>query len=208
MNFLTDHDVLECVNFVTGKDHNIDEKCLRWIKSLLNDLNSSTLREIITLHVCGYERIDTKKGYDGFDSKTKKFKECKPKLFTTNKTDGSGTFTDLNPTRLEKYKQEDPDVIVSLFANNRLVFIFEIPFHVIHSKCEIAVQRECSERKQKHARSVTFNYNDYIDSKELSIRYLDYAFLCQVDCINKNFKLKLDDVLNGEKTNLLQFFVD
>jgi len=57
------------------------------LKAYMNDKNSSTLREKITLKIAGYESTDKKLGYDGFKKYNGKtiFSEVKPKnVYTEN----------------------------------------------------------------------------------------------------------------------------
>jgi len=92
----------------------------------INDKNSSTIREFITVTLAGYEHKQGKIGYNGFrqdaiiPGRTIKC-EAKPKNIDTEefekftkgerktspaKLNGGGNFTDYTPNRLEKDKKE------------------------------------------------------------------------------------------------------
>ncbi|MEO0139317.1 MAG: hypothetical protein ABIL16_08235 [candidate division WOR-3 bacterium] len=79
----------------------------------INDKNSSTLREFITVSIAGYEHKKEKVGYDGYklSSYGKPLMcEAKPKNVSKNgerKLDGGGNFTDYTPERLERDRKEN-----------------------------------------------------------------------------------------------------
>lgn len=92
----------------------------------INDKNSSTIREFITVTLAGYTHQEAKIGYNGFKQDTfvsgRTIKcEAKPKNIDTYefekykigerktrpaKLNGGGNFTDYTPARLQKDKQE------------------------------------------------------------------------------------------------------
>ena len=109
----------------------------------INDKNSSTIREFLTVTLAGYEHKEGKIGYNGFKQDTfvpgRTMKcEAKPKNFDTNeiekykrgerktspaKLNGGGNFTDYTPTRLQKDKQEkDLNMLVDSPINNLTIF--------------------------------------------------------------------------------------
>jgi hypothetical protein len=119
----------------------------------INDKNSSTIREFITVTLAGYEHQQSKIGYNGFKQdafvtgKTIKC-EAKPKNINTyefkkelerfrkgerrtkpTKLDGGGNFTDYTPARLERDKKENLNMLVSGFIDGKLIYIIEFPFN-------------------------------------------------------------------------------
>jgi len=116
----------------------------------INDKNSSTIREFITVTLAGYTHKEGKIGYNGFKQdafipgKTTKC-EAKPKNLDTEefekyergerktspaKLNGGGNFTDYTPARLERDKQEkNLSMLVSGFVDGKLLYIIEFPFN-------------------------------------------------------------------------------
>lgn len=116
----------------------------------INDKNSSTLREFITVTLAGYTHKETKIGYNGFkqnsfvSGKTIKC-EAKPKNVCSeefekyergerrtkpSKLNGGGNFTDCTPQRLKRDKNEKGlNLLVSGFVDGKLVYILEFPFN-------------------------------------------------------------------------------
>lgn len=167
----------------------------------INDKNSSTIREFITVTFAGYKHREAKIGYNGFkqnsiiSGKTIKC-EAKPKNFDTEelekykrgerktmpaKLNGNGNFTDYSPDRLEKDKNaSDLNMLVSGFVDGKLIYILEFPFTTpsfiknIENKVEIWKKktRGSKSTKGQFLRSVDFNYNNFVESNDLKIIYL------------------------------------
>ncbi|MEA3272039.1 MAG: hypothetical protein U9P90_00045 [Patescibacteria group bacterium] len=82
----------------------------------INDKNSSTIREFITVTSAGYKHKESKIGYNGFKQSTfdpEKTIQCeaKPKNINSNakplkKLNGGGNFTDYTYARLKKDTKE------------------------------------------------------------------------------------------------------
>ena len=72
------------------------------IHGTANDCNSSTYREEITLHQCGYENSSGKLGEDGIVPGSKRLVEVKPQNATDReKLGGGGSFSDLTHEKLK-----------------------------------------------------------------------------------------------------------
>jgi hypothetical protein len=167
----------------------------------INDKNSSTIREFITVTLAGYKHKEAKIGYNGFkqDSfipgKTLKC-EAKPKNFDTEefekfkrgerktspaKLNGGGNFTDYTPARLEKDKKEkDLNMLISGFVDGKLIYIIEFPFNSpcfiknLENKIKKWMEKLKGSKsvKGQFLRSADFDYKDYIDSPGIKIIYL------------------------------------
>jgi hypothetical protein len=167
----------------------------------INDKNSSTIREFITVTMAGYEHSTSKIGYNGFRQDSFKpgrtFKcEAKPKNVNTeefekykrgerktlpSKLNGGGNFTDYTPARLEKdLKEKDLNILVSGFIDGRLIYIIEFPFNSpdfvknLENKLNKWKNklRGSNSLKGQFLRSADFDYKDFINCKDLKIVYL------------------------------------
>jgi hypothetical protein len=171
----------------------------------ISDLNSSKMREEITLKVCAYDQVPGKLGYDGVNDG--KLKEVKPKLFTGKSSAGNGNFSDLTLLNLEKKKEDNIDVIVSYFYEGRLVYIIEFPFNVIYNRLYEQVQYNCVVKGNKFCRSANFSYKDYMQSPELKIVYLNWDIVDKYPkIINRNFLKRLKE--KREHANTITKFLE
>lgn len=167
----------------------------------INDKNSSTIREFITVTLAGYQHKESKIGYNGFkqdafvSGKTIKC-EAKPKNVDTeeferykrgerktspSKLNGGGNFTDYTLVRLEKDKKEKAlNMLVSGFINGKLIYIIEFPFNfkgfVKNLETQIKKWRKklkgSKSTKGQFLRSANFNYKDFIRCPGLKFIYL------------------------------------
>ncbi|MEW6773471.1 MAG: hypothetical protein AB1304_05675 [Bacteroidota bacterium] len=154
----------------------------------MNDKNSSTLREFITVSVAGYNHLTEKIGYNGFrqDAFGKTINcEAKPKNINTfefekykngkrktlpSKLNGGGNFTDYTPNRFEKDKENNPNILVSGFVDGKLIYILEFPF--CNSSFLLNLEKKLERWKNKlkgsqsttgqFLRSADFDFKDYI----------------------------------------------
>ena len=126
-----------CLEYtLTGTVKDISLGYLRLIKMFMNDKNSSTLREKITIDLLdNLVEIPGKHFYDAFDKFSNKFKEIKP--VNSGTLDGGGGITDFasgdNMIRVVKdqhlWNQNMLDMIVSGFVFliiNLLMFFTKI----------------------------------------------------------------------------------
>ena len=154
----------------------------------INDKNSSTIREFITVTFAGYKHVEKKIGYNGFKQdafvfgKTVKC-EAKPKNVDSHskplrKLNGGGNFTDYTFKRLEKDKKEkDLSMLISGFVDGKLIYILEFPFvysEFIKHLEEQLQHRFGSEKRTsgQFLRSANFDYKYFIDCPSLKIIYL------------------------------------
>lgn len=167
----------------------------------INDKNSSTIREFITVTLAGYEHKESKIGYNGFKQDTfvtgKTLKcEAKPKNFDTEefekykrgkrktspaKLNGGGNFTDYTPARLEKDKDEkDLNMLISGFVDGKLIYIIEFPFTFSDFVKNLEMKiwkwqvklKGSKSTKGQFLRSADFDYKDFIKCSNLKIAYL------------------------------------
>jgi len=160
----------------------------------MNDKNSSTLREKITLALAGYSSTDRKLGYDGYKVAGNKKIPCEVKpqnIDTENNTkiknprkhNGGGNFTDYTFARFEKDKKENPNMLVSGFVDRKLLFIIEFPFAFEHfaNKLERQLKKHfpSGDVEGRYLRSATFNFADYSACTNIKSVYLNEKALAE-----------------------------
>tara|TARA_R100000152_G_C6767595_1_gene192852 strand:- start:853 stop:1677 length:825 start_codon:yes stop_codon:yes gene_type:complete len=206
----------DCLEWsLTGEIENESEKYERLIRNTMNDKNSSTLREQVTLDLLDdYVDIPGKHFYDGYNSSTKVYGEVKP--VNSGKLDGGGGITDFasedNIKRLIKdhylWSNDRLNMIVSGFVNGRIVYIIEFPysykpfsqslidysFDRFEGKTKEDVKNGNS-RQGKSTRVFNFNYNDYKDCPDLKIRFINEDISDYESNLTKPFfKFLMDNV--------------
>jgi len=154
----------------------------------INDKNSSTIREFITVTMAGYRHREEKIGYNGFkqaafaSGKTINC-EAKPQNVDTHsktirKLNGGGNFTDYTFKRMEKDKQEKGlNMLISGFVNGKLIYILEFPFNYPLFIEQLEKQLKHRFKKGKGAkgqylRSARFHYKHFYKCPDLKIIYL------------------------------------
>ena len=159
----------------------------------LNDKNSSTLREEITLMVSNVFSVNKKLSYDGFDVYGNHY-EVKPLNIISSKPlkkklDGSGSYNDLTWARHRKYLLERPFVLISGFIDGHLAYIFEVPYSIFSSKIEQKLMENLGENDQKfkYLRSFKFTYKDWIEASPKPIFITDIEELKNPRYYNRNF---------------------
>jgi hypothetical protein len=147
----------------------------------INDKNSSTLREWITVIKSGYTHNTHKLGFNGYKQDTFGTTincEAKPKNINTNnhkisKLDGSGTFNDYTWKRFYKDKASNLMLLVSGFVDGRLIYILEIPFadSLLSDNFERQLAKRLPDGDQptQYLRSAQFNFRVYKDSPSLRV---------------------------------------
>lgn len=165
------------------------------ITQYMNDKNSSTLREFVTVSLAGYKQKETKIGYNGYKQSTEVGGkpiacEAKPrnidtegnkKIKTPRKHDGGGNFTDYTLGRLRKDKKENPNMLASGFVDGQLMFILEFPFSCPHFTKNLKEQLKrrfpSGDRPNQYLRSARFTFKNYKDCKNLKLVHLDEGAL-------------------------------
>ncbi len=182
------------------------------LTTYINDKNSSTLREFITVSLAGYKHSTNKIGFNGFKHTTTGQSiacEAKPKNLssqdledyqsgkrkTFHKLRGNGNFTDYTWARFNKDKQENLNMLVSGFVDGKLIYLLEFPFATksFVNKLEIQLQKifPSGDEAGKYLRSANFSHKDFIDSKELKTIYCINNLENYQDFIVRDFYQKL-----------------
>ncbi len=141
-----------------------------------NDLNSSTMRELVVAVVAGYEPSTKKLGYNGFRQNTPtgpiEYCEIKPRNFRTDSTaknptklNGGGNFTDYSWQKFERHKEENPNMLVAGFVDGCLIYIFEFDFNEqsFTSRLQAQLERRFpnGDRTSQYLRSADFSFKHY-----------------------------------------------
>lgn len=158
----------------------------------INDKNSSTLREFITVSAAGYKHRNSKIGYNGYKQDvagTSVDCEAKPKNVDSHeyaefrrkerksfrKLNGGGNFTDYTWARFAKDCGENLHMLVSGFVDGKLIYILEFPFseESFKNKLELQLRRHFPDGDVagRFLRSAGFDYNDFMDGQNLKIVY-------------------------------------
>lgn len=154
------------------------------LTAYINDKNSSSLREFVTVSIAGYEHNANKLGYNGYKHNSSiggKSVNCeaKPKNIQTDgyddkknksKLNGEGGFNDYTHKRLDKDYNENLNLLCSGFIDGELQYILEFPFSAIKERLEIALKKLAG----PYLRSATFNFSHYKVHNDLKIIYCNY----------------------------------
>ncbi len=182
----------------------------------MNDKNSSTLREFLTVSLAGYTHNTKKIGFDGFkqDPIGEQINcEAKPKNVSSSDyaayekglrkkpqmLNGGGNFTDYTWARFAKDKESGLNMLISGFIDGRLVYLIEVPFNHTSflDNLEKKLLKRFPERKDKSAeylRTASFTFKNYKDSSDLKVIYL----------IEKKKLIGLKKYINKDLFNFLQ----
>lgn len=176
----------------------------------INDKNSSTIRELLTVTLAGYAHNTKKIGFNGFKQSsigTPINCEAKPKNFSTqdyldfknnlrktnpSKLNGGGSFNDYTWTRFNKDLQTNFNVLISGFVDGQLIYLLEIPFNYEGLTRKLKQQLEKilpdGDKPNRYVRGASFSFNDYKNSAELKpIFIIEKSKLkCMKHFINKD----------------------
>ncbi len=146
-----------------------------------NDVNSSTMRELITLLQTGYKPqfLGVKLGYNGITT-TGNPCEVKPVNIRSNsgkKLNGGGNFSDFTYERLDRYQKDGVVMLVSGFVDAHLIYILEFPFSYPEFGQRLSRQLERYFRRGKRKpgqflRSAQFCFRHYKNCPELKLIYV------------------------------------
>jgi len=185
----------------------------------LNDANSSTVREWITLHIAGYQPIEGKLGYNGYrmtapasETERKQFCEVKP-VNTHHRADGTlsrrlnggGSFSDYTPERLEKdLGKSDLQMLVSGFVDGHLVYILEFPFSCLERRLRALLKKRFPSGQRKaneYLRGASFTFRDYKECDKVRLLHLTEPIAHWEDALTREFRNYLVELKNKESPN-------
>jgi len=170
------------------------------LTAYINDKNSSTLREFVTVSLAGYEHSSSKLGYNGFKQNSAiggvpVACEAKPKNIQTEgydqrktkpKLNGEGGFNDYTFDRLEKDIKNNLNILSSGFVDGELLYILEFPFSVVYEHLKTKVPKERA--IGTYTRMATFNFSHYGSNSKVKILYLNKKSIQNNEkYFNKNF---------------------
>ena len=170
----------ELNEYLLGKSkNNLIAVLIDLITMYINDKNSSTLREFLTVTIAGYNHTEGKVGYNGYKQNVygrPLMCEAKPKNVRSDegrKLNGGGNFTDYTHERLERDLNENLHVLVSGFVDGKLMYILEFPFRcksfVLKLKKQLDEKFPNGDVTGQYLRSANFNYRDFIECEELRV---------------------------------------
>ena len=175
----------ELSNLLLGKSKdNLIASLTDLLTAYINDKNSSSLREYITVSIAGYTHNPKKLGYNGFNQNNMiggKAMNCeaKPKNIQTEdydvrkskpKLNGEGGFNDYTIERLQKDVQESLNLLSSGFIDGELQYIIEFPFSDVQDRLKEQVPE--IRAAGTYTRMASFNYSHYSNSKNIKFCYL------------------------------------
>jgi hypothetical protein len=155
------------------------------LTAYINDKNSSSLREFITVSISGYKHNTNKLGYNGFKQNSAIGSkpiacEAKPKNIQTEnynqrktkpKLNGEGGFNDYTIERFKKDIKENFNILSSGFIDGQLQYILEFPFSIISKQLK---QRVPQKRTiGTYTRMASFNFSQYGSYSKIKIIYLN-----------------------------------
>jgi|TARA_R110000803_G_scaffold123571_2_gene191482 hypothetical protein len=170
------------------------------LKMYINDKNSSTLREMITCDIAGYEQNEEKLGYDTKEGCI----EIKPKNVTSDsksKLNGGGNYSDLTHRRHQKYITDDVTIYTSGFVDGFLMYTIEIPYKMLDQHFQNGLDKNLpnGDEKGRYWRSASFALNHYINFDSVSVKFLRKDITDYKRFINKNlYKFLLETKKDGE----------
>ena len=174
------------VSLINKSKDNLVSILLDLLTIYFNDLNSSTMRELVVAVVAGYQPSSEKLGYNGFRQNTPtgptEYCEIKPRNYRTDssakspaKLNGGGNFTDYSWQKFERHKKENPNMLVAGFVNGRLIYIFEFSFNEESFTTKLQTQLECrfpnGDIVSEYLRSANFSFIHYKDVESLKTIY-------------------------------------
>lgn len=170
------------------------------LTAYINDKNSSSLREFVTVSIAGYQHNPNKLGYNGYKQNSaiggKPIScEAKPKNIQTDgydqkktksKLNGEGGFNDYTIERLRKDVKENLNLLSSGFVDGELQYILEFPFKTVYER----LKRQLPEKRVTgtYTRMASFNFSHYKDYPNIKFVYLNKkAIEKNQKYFNKNF---------------------
>ncbi|MCX8008406.1 MAG: hypothetical protein N3A54_01745 [Patescibacteria group bacterium] len=178
---MTEETLEKIARYSIGGDNLVlsEEEYKTVIDFYLQDKNSSSLREIITLMVADVTPYYRKTFYDGFDKFGNYYEvKCMSVDDTSKKKlNGGGSYNDMTWFRHDKYKKDNPYILISGFIKGKLIYIFQtkyesfVPF--IDEKIFSSLGKRTDEQKaMNYLRSIKFCYTQWKDFDNLETIYI------------------------------------
>ena len=167
-----------------GENITVDPIFDELLDMYMNDVNSSTVRELITIYLSNCEPLPGKLGRDCKDLNTGEEKEIKPKNYYGKKPhDGSGCFNDYTRKRFRKDLSDNLHIISSFFINGKVAYIIEFSIHALENRLDRQIYEKCESKKNNdYVRSAVWSYKDWMNHPSLKLHYINN------DLINDNPK--------------------
>jgi len=212
-----DHKSVKDEIFKLSKDC-LESSLLDLLTMYMNDRNSSTLRETITVSLSGYTLHEKKLGFNGYrqsaPDKQKEYCEAKPVNVRFDEESkkykrllqGGGNFSDYTFERLEKDLQFNPRMLVSGFADGKLLYILSFPFSCLEQSLRAQLTKQFPNGKRStntFLRSANFSYKDYKDCSQLKLIYVSADIDKFAKALNQNFYIWISNNSNKSNENLV-----
>lgn len=168
----------------------------------INDKNSSTIREFLTVSLAGYTHNVKKIGFNGYRQEAlgKTINcEAKPKNIESlafweyqqgkrktkpAKLNGGGNFTDYTWARLQRDKEANLNMLISGFIDGQLIFILEFSFNhphfIEHLQKQLRAKFPNGDKSGLYLRSASFSFNNYKDCE------INIVFITSLDILYSN----------------------
>lgn len=143
--------------------NSMEKMLLELVGEMANDKNSSKFREDVTKYMLGLEGSESKMGYDDDEFPI----EVKPQNFSgTSKLNGGGSFSDFTWRRSNKYTNDGAVIVVSGFAEGKVLYVVQFPYEVVRPKIEQALRRHLPKGDQpnRYVRTASFSWRQWRDS--------------------------------------------
>ncbi len=173
-------------NLLSKSKANLVSMLLDLLTIYYNDLNSSTMRELVVAVLAGYQPNLEKLGFNGFRHNTftgaVEHCEIKPRNIRSDSTakvrrklNGAGNFTDYSWRKFQSHQEENPNMLVAGFLDGHLIYIFEFSFNEQGFTSRLQEQLEhrfpYGDITGEYLRSAAFAFKNYKDAGSLKIIY-------------------------------------
>lgn len=177
---MTDSEI--SATLVNKSKYNLVAMLLDLLTLYYNDLNSSTLRQMVVAMLAGFTPSAEKLGYDGFRQEAPigatEYCEIKSKNLRTASTaknkpklDGGGNFTDYSWKKFSRHMSENPVMLIAGFVDGQLIYIFQFNFNEpqFTSRLRLQLQRKFpnGDIAGTYLRSAEFIYRHFKDAPNL-----------------------------------------
>ena len=167
---------------VDKSKYNLVAMLLDLVALYYNDLNASTLRQMVVAMLAGFTPSAEKIGYNGFRQESPtgatEYCEIKSKNVRTAsaaknkpKLDGGGNFTDYTWKKFNRHTSENPAMLIAGFVDGQLIYIFQFNFNEpqFTSRLRLQLQRKFpnGDIAGAYLRSAEFTHRHFKDAPSL-----------------------------------------